>query len=82
MRLWTPILAFISLGLQVEFRPARAISDECQLNVFVGFVCCPISILQTYSEFPQNCRFIIVLQGIKNFSGHLLIVIKTMGKYG
>ena len=82
LRLWNPILASISLELQVEFRPAWAISDKCQLNVFVAFDCGPIWILQTYSEFPQIFRSITVLQGVKNFSGHPLIVIKMMGKFG
>ena len=82
MRLWTLILASISLELQVEFRCAWAISDECQLNVFVAFVCGPIWILQTYSEFSQNCRSVTVLHSVKNFSGHPLVVRKTMGKFG
>ena len=82
MRLWTPIKASKGLELQVELGCAWTISGECQLNVFVAFVCGQIWILQTYSEFQQNFRSIIVLQGVKKFYGHPVVVIETMGKFG
>ena len=78
MRLCTAILAIISLELNFEFKSDTAISGKCQLIGFVAFICGPIKILQTYSEFSQNCHSITQY---KNFMGRPIVVMKTMGKF-